>query len=296
MRVFIPVLAAFGPLRILLPQDAPPEAARSRFRPTRSLMPRLESIVAASPLPEGWSFVAGSRRGKKASIRISSLEEGPCEFHPPARRAQPCGFAYRAAAVDLSDPRYSVSQLEAEVHRSRSGSSPSRPPLRALSVDGMWPGEKSLSLLAARSKSQPREIGGGKVPKPLEGMDSAKSRAHRQRSRPRLCQESFRPPATSRSASLNTPFSSEEKRASKLSWAALSSSVCARPIIAVANLEAPGFLPRRAESQEALSLQDASLGSSASASFGRGLRPPALRQQPRLRLRSRGLRRIPWTI
>jgi hypothetical protein len=163
MRVFVPVIvlsALLASCAAGCAASCAPRGGTVALSTDPALMPRLESIVASSPLPRGWSL-SRKAEGKKASIRIS-LEEGP--GGPSAGEEKTvCGFAYRVAAVDLSDSRYSVSPDEAKsIGLVRLESI--RPPLRVLSVDGLWPGEKGYPFSQPLLLTASRE-GGGRIPR-----------------------------------------------------------------------------------------------------------------------------------
>lgn len=102
------------------------------------LDPYLDALVTESPLPAGWLTTA---RGGSYSLRLMAL---PADEEPPGG-AYDCGIAHRVAAVDLGDPRYSVSKAEAE-SLGVEDIETVEPPRRALAVDGLWPGEKGYAL------------------------------------------------------------------------------------------------------------------------------------------------------
>ena len=98
-----------------------------------ALLPRLEGIVAESPLPSRLRR-ASSAEGAALRLRLLSLE--PRDEAP--KNSFPCGLEYYAAAVDLADPRYSVDAREA----ADLGLEPLEsiePPKRALAVEESWP-------------------------------------------------------------------------------------------------------------------------------------------------------------
>jgi poly-gamma-glutamate capsule biosynthesis protein CapA/YwtB (metallophosphatase superfamily) len=116
---------------------------------------RLESIATAKALPSGWKLALP---GEDADI-VLSLEARPSP-------SPSCGLAYRAAAVDLGDDRYSVPSAEAEKIGLVDLES-IEPPRRALAVDGLWPGESGYPFtydlhLVARSRE------GSKLPRAIE--------------------------------------------------------------------------------------------------------------------------------
>jgi len=121
------------------------------------LQGRIDSIIAALPPPKSWTLVA-DREKADFVISLKVLDAVPAR---PADAAI-CGTEYLAAAVDLSDERYSVGAARAR----ELGLEPLEaivPPRRALAVDDSWPGEKGYSfvrslLLSASSKR------GGRLP------------------------------------------------------------------------------------------------------------------------------------
>jgi len=135
------------------------------------LMPRLRALVAAESLPRGWTVVeagepgggsAGERPGPPlARLGLAWEPAGPVA----SSAARSLGRRYLAAAVDLSDERYSLGAGEAR----DLGLVPLEsilPPRRALAVDGLWPGKSAypfteslnLSFQPARGERLPRAI------------------------------------------------------------------------------------------------------------------------------------------
>jgi len=118
-----------------------------------SLMSRLEGLVAASPLPPGWSR---AETGIAADAIVELSVDGGAGLSSRA------GTRYLAAAVPIADRRYSVGPEEAR----SLGLQPLEavePPERALAVDGRWPGESgypfverlTLSVRRSRSRNAP---------------------------------------------------------------------------------------------------------------------------------------------
>ncbi|MDP3178329.1 MAG: CapA family protein [Spirochaetaceae bacterium] len=148
------------------------------------------AALAALPVPEGWTVVqAGASRNlvlrmgfAPAAATAESSKAGGLRF--------PAGKAYAAAAVDLADRRYSVSSGEAE----SIGLIPIEdivPPLRALRVEGLWPGETGypfsreleVTLESASGASGARTL--SKIPVALRSFAEAlASRLAESRGRP----------------------------------------------------------------------------------------------------------------
>jgi poly-gamma-glutamate capsule biosynthesis protein CapA/YwtB (metallophosphatase superfamily) len=124
----------------------------------RSAFPvRLAAVAAALPPPSGWRLV-GSIEGANIILSLGDRSD--------AAGGDACGVAYRAAAVDLSDPRYSASARDAEAMGLRDLES-IEPPLRALAVEGLWPGQSGypFSYALYLSASSPS---GGRLPPEIE--------------------------------------------------------------------------------------------------------------------------------
>ncbi len=135
------------------------------------LMPRLGALVAARPLPQGWMVVeaaetssgAGGERPAPPLATLSLAWERVGAAPSPVARS--VDRRYMAAAVELSDERYSLGAAEAK----DLGLVPLEsilPPRRALSIEGLWPGKaaypftESLDLVfhPARSEKLPRDM------------------------------------------------------------------------------------------------------------------------------------------
>jgi poly-gamma-glutamate synthesis protein (capsule biosynthesis protein) len=97
------------------------------------LMPRLESIVARSPLPEG-SKVAANAADAEVLISLEPADDGA----KGGKGAALCGTEYLAAAAPLAGDLYSTSPGRAEAIGLESLEAIA-PPRRALAVDGAWP-------------------------------------------------------------------------------------------------------------------------------------------------------------
>jgi poly-gamma-glutamate synthesis protein (capsule biosynthesis protein) len=102
-----------------------------------SLAPRLQPILSGAPLPSPWKYRPD---GGTASYRLSliAVEAGSALPDRPNTAFALCGTEYRAAAVGLSDARWSVDRAGAE----KIGLEPLDailPPRRALAVEGEWP-------------------------------------------------------------------------------------------------------------------------------------------------------------
>jgi poly-gamma-glutamate synthesis protein (capsule biosynthesis protein) len=121
---------------------------------------RLETIAKSLPPPPGWRL---SPLTEKPDV-ILSLEARPSGDAGAAGTAgEACGVAYRAAAVELSDPRYSASAQEAESIGLRDLES-IEPPLRALAVDRSWPGQGGYPFTYALYLSASKSRGGNLPP------------------------------------------------------------------------------------------------------------------------------------
>ncbi len=131
------------------------------------LMPRLEAILAASPLPQGWELAGAVGNSEAAPPRAVALAltASPLGAALP-RGAEACGSLYLAASADIGENLYSVSAGQAEAL----GLSPLEDialPRRALAVNGVWPGKPGYPFarrlaLSARSldgrSSPPRSL------------------------------------------------------------------------------------------------------------------------------------------
>jgi poly-gamma-glutamate capsule biosynthesis protein CapA/YwtB (metallophosphatase superfamily) len=112
-------------------QSCSPRVVEYGLAAEPALMPRLERIAAAEPLPRGWRRAeAGSAPDAVIELSVDDGSGHGCL----------AGERYLAAAVAIEDRRYSVSPGDA----ASIGLEPLEgiaPPRRALCVDGKWPGE-----------------------------------------------------------------------------------------------------------------------------------------------------------
>lgn len=144
-------------------------------------MPRLEALIAARPLPEGWSVASpGTSPGALASIALVDLPAGA----EPPRGARLAGTRYLAASVDLVDEAYSVSPRRAE----ELGLLPLESielPRRALAVDGIWPGKAGYPFARRLAISALLLAPGHRVPRPIaDWLDAAAADALARETRP----------------------------------------------------------------------------------------------------------------
>jgi poly-gamma-glutamate capsule biosynthesis protein CapA/YwtB (metallophosphatase superfamily) len=99
------------------------------------LLPTLEALIGARPLPRGWR-AAPPGEPSDLELRVVALPAGS----PQPRGASPCGTRYFAASVDLAAEQYSIDASRA----AELGLAPLESiilPRRALAVDGLWPGK-----------------------------------------------------------------------------------------------------------------------------------------------------------
>lgn len=118
------------------------------------LMPRLEAILAARPLPVGWSL------GSADPSTIVALDLLP-PAAPLPRGASLAGRRFLAASVDLASDLFSVSAARAE----ELGLSPLESieaPRRALAIDGLWPGNPAYPFVRKLALSA-RPVGTGRL-------------------------------------------------------------------------------------------------------------------------------------
>jgi poly-gamma-glutamate synthesis protein (capsule biosynthesis protein) len=125
-----------------------------------SLMPRLESIVAALPPPKAWT-IASSADNPDYTLSLEARDDKDTTI----AGASLCGIEYFAASADLSDDLFSVSSERAR----EIGLEPLEAivlPRRALAVDGAWPSSPGypfahplvLAAASPRGGSLPREL------------------------------------------------------------------------------------------------------------------------------------------
>jgi hypothetical protein len=111
-----------------------------------SLMPRLESIVAALPPPKAWT-IASSADNPDYTLSLEARDDKDTTI----AGASLCGIEYFAASADLSDDLFSVSSERAR----EIGLEPLEaivPPRRALAVDGAWPSSPAIPSRAPRPR------------------------------------------------------------------------------------------------------------------------------------------------
>ena len=137
-----------------------------------ALRPRLETLVAEQPLPEGWK--TGDTGAEASGCLVLSLAYLPPGTEPSAN-ARRVGLRFLAASVDLADEEFSVSPEAAQ----SLGLEPLESiglPRRALAVNGIWPGRRGYPFrqtLALRAKSPRSEA----LPRAIEKwLDAAATR------------------------------------------------------------------------------------------------------------------------
>jgi poly-gamma-glutamate capsule biosynthesis protein CapA/YwtB (metallophosphatase superfamily) len=150
-----------------------------RLEAEAGLLLKLEALAAAQSLPAGWrlssevepSQAEGPGRQPAVVVSLSALAPGAAL----PRDSVVCGAGYDAAAVELSDERFSVSPGEAQAL----GLLPLDsilPPRRALAVDGLWPGEAGYPFVTTLALSAHGP--GGGPPRAIAGwLEAAAARA-----------------------------------------------------------------------------------------------------------------------
>jgi poly-gamma-glutamate capsule biosynthesis protein CapA/YwtB (metallophosphatase superfamily) len=123
------------------------------------LMPRLEAIASARPLPRGWTL------DPVGSSAVLSLELLPLAA-PLPRGARLSGQRFLAASVDLASDLFSASAVRA----AELGLAPLESieaPRRALAVDGLWPGNPGYPFTRSLALSI-KPSGSARLPRALE--------------------------------------------------------------------------------------------------------------------------------
>jgi Putative enzyme of poly-gamma-glutamate biosynthesis (capsule formation) len=112
----------------------------------RGFEARLDSISSENPLPAGWRLAEKGEGGAAVTLHLRALPKAESRTtEASASIGALCGTAYLAAAVDLADPRYSVSAEEAQ-GIGLEDLEAIEPPRRALAVGGLWPGEEGYAF------------------------------------------------------------------------------------------------------------------------------------------------------
>ena len=125
---------------------------------------RLETILAQSPLPHGWTVSPGGEAVQATVELASAAASSQTSIDARPSVVAPAGRRWLVPALRLSDPRFSLTAAEAKA----AGLRPLEdvlPPFRTPLVDGRWPGQDGypftedlwLSVSAARGKA-PREL------------------------------------------------------------------------------------------------------------------------------------------